>query len=182
VAAIGDRIGSIDKLVATLSEQAKKINITDETEHLEKIRDIFIKKLSIRETAMGLIRNSEVRLSSATLPAASTIEGAYFTAVERTAKAPVGYYELLNNLFHYQEDPEREKAFLKAKELMPPKRMAMLLNDSLGLGFVPPLVLNMNNVLASIRMRTNSKALNEAEFSIPMLKFVDDLINRALAA
>lgn len=82
-----------------------------------------------------------------------------YTEAERTAGVPQGYTELLNVIFNYQATgTEREELFKVYERILPPKKMAVLLNDTLNLGLAGAQRRNLRTVLTTLRNRVTGAA------------------------
>ncbi len=113
-----------------------------------------------------------------------------YSESERAAGYSKGYYELMDYLFSYQENPDisdRNEYFQAIQESLPPEKLAVILNERLNLrlipvppGFVGPLGANMIN-LENVFQRMSRKKLSPRDMQRTLSDVIIRLKDEAIA-
>lgn len=106
---------------------------------------------------------------------ASMANDARFTETERVFGAQRGYLEMMNLLFDYQRKGNREEYFEEIVKVLPPQKLAELLNENLGLGLSRRS--SLRTVFTNLQGRTT---LGTQDLIPPFLAIVRDVRDRAL--
>lgn len=134
--------------IADLNDEILATNFDDEVLELEMTSDLIGRQEAIFNVARNDFKQSirEGRFTD-TNPINPTNPN--LTQAERDAALPTAYYELVNMMFDYQNNPkeDRQKDFQKIVRFLPPDELATMLNDSLSL---VPMPANFDSVMAGI--------------------------------
>lgn len=89
-----------------------------------------------------------------------TIGNTEYTEEEQRTGYPSGYFEFMNFMFAYQEDPNREEKFRNINKALPPQKLAKVLNHFFNFGLTVGAggtdELNIENVLRELDVRPNT--------------------------
>lgn len=135
----------VNRRIEQLDAQISGVNFDRETGTIDMTLDLMNRQGEIFSNAWSFAYDS-ARLVNISVPAAgdpdfnlySPAEQAAATAPAPAIQPPRGYYEIMDLLFDYRNKDNRSEAFRRAMELLPPQRLAELLNASLDLGVAVP--------------------------------------------
>lgn len=118
---------------------------------LERQGSIFTQALSIKTEPEKYVDVTQIARSDMT-----------YSKAEKDARAPKGYYELMNMFFAYQDRADREEYFKRIYQFLPPKRLAELMSEK-GLSdpTVPPLALE--DILNSLKTEITRNEISDPE-------------------
>lgn len=145
--AIQERTERIDQEVVDLDERVKAVDFTQEIQRLEAAKDLLLRQETI------IRRGNEVASMQGgkyTEVNPATVARGY-TAAEVASGFSEGYVNLLDVMFGYQNSPNRDQLFQRFSTIMPPDRLANLLDiyvirpAVVARGGVP-LILPRNNI------------------------------------
>ncbi|MBI2074503.1 MAG: hypothetical protein HYT83_01555, partial [Candidatus Levybacteria bacterium] len=140
--AVAEKTKDLD---AQIVKAAKEIETIDK-EPTDKISDALIMTDLLLERQGEVFANSgKLKTQIDTLLNTTAVGNTdtEYSKTERALKQPKGYYEILNLLFDYQHGikstdpeltPDREESFKKISTLLPPARLAKLIDLSFNLG------------------------------------------------
>ena len=95
-------------------------------------------------------------------PATGTTAG--LSPAERTAAQPRGYYEILNLLFDYQSQPDRQDQFRELIKVLPPQTMADQIREAIPWVVAPPPpTRNITDVLGGLRTQIGTGRISAHE-------------------
>lgn len=184
--AINERITGTDTLIAQQDEAIKKIDLKAEIAQLDAAVDLLKRQSTIlngetEEVVANVNEYTEVN----PIPAADIT----YTPEEKRAGHPQGYYEIMNVLFAYKDKEDREGYFKTIQRVLPPDKLADVLNRSLQLGLTaPPVVVppapgstTIQNVLTQIRTRITGHTLTELELGNGFIQVINTVRDEAKA-
>ncbi len=107
-----------------------------------------------------------------------------YTPAEKSTLYPKGYYEMLDLIFKYKESPNREQVFTHLNKIMPPKKLALMLQNYLikpsgGVGPGPAKKDDLSQIFKYIQ--TNKNGFTSADYRRAMGSIITDLRDEALA-
>lgn len=138
---------NFESLIQDQDEQLKAIKYDTEVQQIDATVNTLKRFGSIQELSWDVIAHRDDYASVAPIVADRN-----YTQAEKDTGAPRGYYEMVDLLTGYKEKANRSEYFQHLQSIMPPDRLATLLNTHLNLGVG---VVNMTNVLNQMRARMN---------------------------
>lgn len=174
-----EEIKDLDKLIQEENEKIEGVDFNREKEQFNVVVDLLDNQEHVFSNVGKIVRGSDVD-KYMNLQKAGAKDTTY-TEAERDVKAAKGYYEFLNLMFDYQERHDRNAYFKKVEQVLPPKRLAKLLNEGLDLGFDSRYDKNLQRVLAEIHIRIDDREIDRADMRHAMVYIMDRLKDEALA-
>lgn len=177
IAALEEEINTAAEAIQQQDEAIAGIDFEAETNQLKAIKGVMGKRGEIPTRAL-LVRENIARFTST---AAVTGTDREYTDSERTAGLSRGYYELLDLIFDYKNNPDvdRNSYFRTLQQLLPPDQLSNQLNNSLNLGLPPGFTLN--NVFDQMRTRAGSNRLRPTQLQSGFNNIINTLIRQGEA-
>lgn len=195
--AIADARGRLDRRRQALDEHITSLRQTTQERGGQTQRELD--NLNLAKALMdrqGEIFNAASEMSVLNINRFTSTEivpntDADFTPAEWNAGYEQGYFELINLLFDYRVQTDREARFRQIQAQLPPLRLAGLLNDSLGLRLIDPAtappgtaatrILTLPNVLDTVRSQFNRGRLSSWEMRGAFSDIINTYRDQALA-
>ncbi len=136
-------------------------------------------KTRTRKTMESTVLRPEALSVAAVGPA-----GGDFTTPERTLAAPQGYYEFLDLVFNYRNQPNRSSYFQRISDLLSPAELAQILYDSPRLQLIipgMPLPPNLNAMLLQLNFNLDTDTVTAYDVTVAMEDVVDFVRAKAVS-
>jgi len=99
------------------------------------------------------------------------------TAEGRGGRYPSGYLKILDHLFGYQRSSNREEDFRRAREIISPKQLAEILNQSLGLGMTG---ITDNDSLKQVFAKIKREGIDQPRMAASLIDVLQEIEDRGL--
>lgn len=168
------QIDELDKIINNPKDQTRI------TEFQKKTQTIWDRQDKILNEVTTIKKDSQKYIDRTLVNASPTID-TEFSAAEKTAVAPKGYYQLLNTLFDYQagfEGKSREEYFKEVSAVIPPAKLAILLNESFHLRIAAPTI---DSALRRLGQEIGPKDMSQLEIRLAFENMIVKLTREANA-
>lgn len=148
--AYANQMDSFDKGIEQQEKLISGVNTDAENQRLELTMDIMQRQGEIYGRAWDFAFDSRSYVDDTPVGALNH----EYTEQERSTPQPGGYYEIMDLIFDYKSKDNRGEYFTRINQILPPARLAELLNRSLNLGIAGAPAIN--NVLVAINNGLNN--------------------------
>jgi len=171
---------AVDFYDAEIAVQDRLINVDFKAEknQLEVTKQIAEKQGQIFADSNKIVKERAKYTDQTPITAADTT----YREAERALGAPKGYYELLQLLTNYQDNvSERERLFVQISGVLPPAKIAGLLNQEL-VAFAPMgVAVNINTVLSHLNNLLGLGIIGKPEVQQITSRIINQLVKEANA-